>query len=338
MRHVTRNPDPPEALSRRYSRDDKTELQRAITHMADPAKTKKYEFGRYRDAQVKDALEALFFGKCAYCESFFAGTQPVDVEHYRPKAGIDGQTEHEGYWWLAMDWNNLLPSCIDCNRRRKQKIVNTVDDVPPLPELQSQATFDRTLSIESLGKATAFPLLEESTRIRATNLSEAEIDSLVVDGESRLLLDPTRDNPSQHIDFHISKESPVGLAMPKVQIVNADEEPQASKMGRVSIQVYGLNRLGLVQARTRILRDLEFMVHLLEGLVDIRLEIEERLGDKQGLPIIDQEVQADINLLTKAAARMERFETEIKARLKMLAGPAAPFSECARAWLAEHLK
>ncbi len=82
-----------------------------------------YDFVRYREDEVSEALEALFHRKCAYCESAYDIVQPVDVEHYRPKGAVDGAADHDGYWWLAMDWNNLLPSCIDCNRRRGQRIV-----------------------------------------------------------------------------------------------------------------------------------------------------------------------------------------------------------------------
>jgi uncharacterized protein (TIGR02646 family) len=83
----------------------------------------------YKDA--KPFLLDLFHGKCAYCETVISSNQPGDVEHYRPKGRIrdkDGQVvkvrfgnkevEHPGYWWLAYDWRNLLPSCADCNRRR----------------------------------------------------------------------------------------------------------------------------------------------------------------------------------------------------------------------------
>lgn len=74
-------------------------------------------------------LEDNFYGKCAYCESLITNTHPGDVEHFRPKGAvtdlknkpiiitIDGQKRpHPGYYWLAYEWTNLLPSCIDCNR------------------------------------------------------------------------------------------------------------------------------------------------------------------------------------------------------------------------------
>lgn len=67
----------------------------------------------------------------------------MDVEHYRPKGGYldpDGTLCQPGYYWLAADWNNLFPSCIDCNREREQIMV------------KGQA--------KKLGKANKFPLVD----------------------------------------------------------------------------------------------------------------------------------------------------------------------------------
>jgi hypothetical protein len=85
---------------------------------------------RYQAA--KPFLLALTSGKCAYCESVILNTHPGEVEHFRPKGRVRGrdgkvekvtiggaETEHPGYWWLAYAWSNLLPCCIDCNRRRQ---------------------------------------------------------------------------------------------------------------------------------------------------------------------------------------------------------------------------
>ena len=75
-----------------------------------------------------------FAGKCAFCESDIYANQPGDIEHFRPKAAvkdkddndimvdINGVTQpHPGYYWLAYDWENFLPSCRDCNSRTKSK-------------------------------------------------------------------------------------------------------------------------------------------------------------------------------------------------------------------------
>lgn len=73
-------------------------------------------------AELKWHLFDLFHGKCAYCESKPIAVTTGDVEHYRPKAKVTGDNnwpgdpDHPGYYWLAYDTNNLLPSCELCNR------------------------------------------------------------------------------------------------------------------------------------------------------------------------------------------------------------------------------
>jgi hypothetical protein len=73
-------------------------------------------------AELKWHLFDLFHGKCAYCESKPIAVTTGDVEHYRPKAKVtgdgnwQGDPDHPGYYWLAYDINNLLPSCELCNR------------------------------------------------------------------------------------------------------------------------------------------------------------------------------------------------------------------------------
>ena len=62
-----------------------------------------------------------FYGKCAYCEAPIADYQHGDIEHFRPKAGVTDEHDrpiknHPGYYWLAYDWTNLLPSCAKCNQ------------------------------------------------------------------------------------------------------------------------------------------------------------------------------------------------------------------------------
>jgi hypothetical protein len=99
----------------------------------------------YKRKSIKDeyffAAGPPFYGKCAYCEAPIRDYQHGDVEHFRPKAGVsdengqpvylldeegqvqvdaDGEpVEHPGYYWLAYEWTNLLPSCGKCNRTGK---------------------------------------------------------------------------------------------------------------------------------------------------------------------------------------------------------------------------
>ncbi len=83
------------------------ETQKAIDYYTAPEPNggaPKYK--AYKHDTVKETLTTIFHGKCAYCES-----------PYRP-----------GYYWLAAEWTNLLPSCTHCNQNRRQR-VHASDEV-----------------------------------------------------------------------------------------------------------------------------------------------------------------------------------------------------------------
>lgn len=82
--------------------------------------------------RMRQIVFAAFHGKCAYCEAKFVLDQTGEVEHFRPKGQVldgdgklvfvkSGSTDvpHPGYYWLAYDWRNLLPSCNKCNNMTK---------------------------------------------------------------------------------------------------------------------------------------------------------------------------------------------------------------------------
>lgn len=121
----------------------------------------------YGHVEVRKALEKLFHSKCAYCE------QPLEesgwnVEHYRPKKAVAEAGEHNGYYWLCYQWENLYPSCVPCNQRRKDK---------PL--------WDDPQSLAAAGKSDQFPLVDE--RKRAYKPADD------IDLEEPLLIDPCKD-------------------------------------------------------------------------------------------------------------------------------------------------
>lgn len=175
------------------------------------------DFKAYKSDDVGPALEQLFEGKCAYCESPYASLHPVDVEHWRPKSEIEGYMGG-GYEWLAMVWENLLPSCIDCNRARWQMVPD--DSVP--------GGWRR----EKIGKANHFPIANPATRWTSFNLPISEVP---------LLLDPCVDNPAEYFDFRSD-----GLLLPK-----PDLDDVKRRRATESIRVYALNRKGLVDERRR---------------------------------------------------------------------------------------
>ena len=74
--------------------------------------------------ELAPELKKLGYGKCWYSES--RNTMSDDnVDHFRPKARVDGDGLHEGYWWLAFDWKNLRYASEWCNQRRHDRVNDT---------------------------------------------------------------------------------------------------------------------------------------------------------------------------------------------------------------------
>jgi uncharacterized protein (TIGR02646 family) len=227
------------------------ELTKAQTYYgATPKPTTCYPFKSYKGEDVKAALRALFHGKCAYCESRFEGTQPPDIEHYRPKGGVMEKAAHPGYWWLAMAWSNLLPSCIDCNRRRGQ---STARLGMTLAELEAELSANR--NIDPGGKQDAFPTLDA---IWAD--PEVDPDSF----EKPALIDPTRTDPKAHL---VWAGGDVPVVLP-VADANGSECPRAT----ASIFTYALNRLGLVQNRAETIQVLNAQLKTIRILATIAMD------------------------------------------------------------------
>jgi uncharacterized protein (TIGR02646 family) len=120
----------------------------------------------YAHDSVKQALLAVQYGKCCFCESKVRHIASGDIEHFRPKAAVrqtvDGPLEVPGYYWLAYDWTNLYFCCERCNRRQK---------------------------------ANLFPLLDPSKRVRTHSRARD------VRKEQPLFIDPGKEEPEHFIGF-----------------------------------------------------------------------------------------------------------------------------------------
>lgn len=322
MRKIDRSGvDPPSILQEPYSRGrnkGKTELDLVSEHRNANGDHRNFEFRRYKEDDVKAALEVLFARKCAYCESAYDIVQPVDVEHFRPKGSVAENEGHDGYWWLAMDWNNLLPSCIDCNRRRTQVRYQTDISAIGATVTLPQATSDLS------GKQDSFPVQDEASRWTTPAAQAADADG----DEGRLLIDPTRDDPCEHIAFWIEPSNLLGLVYPKHG--NGRRSNQASRKGATSIATFGLNRTGLVQARTRLLRDLEFLYRMSLSLGQIVEELEERLNDTA-----NGSGEQEFN--RRIAAKLRTLRQDALDKIREMAQPDAPYCETARAWIRTRL-
>lgn len=89
-----------------------------------------FPFKAYKE--VKDILVDMFNEKCAYCESDISPVAYGDIEHFRPKNAYQvakkERLNYPGYYWVAMDWNNLLLSCTTCNRTYKKNQFPLVNE------------------------------------------------------------------------------------------------------------------------------------------------------------------------------------------------------------------
>lgn len=212
----------------RVGRSGISEREHALWHFGgvEPARQplprrpdKAPNFTAYKCEAVKKALSGLFGTKCAYCESSYAHITAMEVEHFRPKGGYiddDGKFRSPGYYWLAASYDNLLPSCIDCNRERKQ----------------FHWTKDGRRVVTKSGKANRFPIAPGTQRANVP----AELPN-----EMPLLLNPCTDYPEQHLRF---------FADGFVEPATTAEENQMSK-GRATIDIYGLVRDALVSERRK---------------------------------------------------------------------------------------
>ncbi|HEX8830952.1 MAG TPA: hypothetical protein VF705_07300 [Longimicrobium sp.] len=250
MIHVKRISEPA-AVARalaRTGRDNKTELQVAREYYrAVPPPEKAYNFKRYKEWEVCHALDDLFHGKCAYCETPYLAADARDVEHYRPKGGVSECDGHPGYWWLAAVWRNLLPSCPPCNQARRQ----TVFTPGMTPGELERARLRKPVRLS--GKANSFPQ-------RNGQWARAEAEDLAA--EDPLLINPCERDPADHLEWVFDRdatkyvwedESVIALVRPRVH--GGVEDPY----GRASVDIYGLNRMGLVRVRTEWLKKMQVL-------------------------------------------------------------------------------
>ncbi|MCU0125032.1 AAA family ATPase [Pseudomonas vlassakiae] len=162
---------------------------------------RRFEFQKYAaqlNPGMRKALAESFPSKCAYCET------PIEkplIELFRPRqnaSNLDGSVEEDCYWWLALEWSNILPACSHCNALKGSRFP--VDGVRAGP-------YDSSISLAE---------------------------------EQRLLLDPCEDEPSC-----------VMLFLEDGRVTSDDFQ------GSVTIDVLGLNRETLVDARRRDLENLK---------------------------------------------------------------------------------
>jgi len=287
MRYVDRRTVPPPVSLTAPSVGVANERARAAAHFAagGPGSGEPFTFAQFKGHDVCQALSALFHDKCAYCEAEIGATGAREVEHFRPKGKIDKEKGHPGYWWLASEWENLLPSCPACNKRRRHHIIEagmTTDQVAAILAAPPR---------QSWGKGTQFPIAG----------ARAQTPTCPLGAEDPLVIDPTQRDPAEHLEW--DAQGDFSLVVPH-EVAGSE-----SAYGRETIRVFALNRVALVQSRTRVLTELRF--HRAKIIDDLNLSAE--AGDPDD---------------RRMAGVLDRI-----AEMRRLAQPTMPYSAMAEAFI-----
>lgn len=225
---------------------------------------KTFEFKAYNSKTIKKALKDLFNGKCAYCESEILTVTVGDIEHYRPKAEVIDEGNQKlipGYYWLAYDWDNLLLSCNNCNRKTTQEVRDAAD--------------------ESMGKGNKFPLTAQNFRC----LDDSK-DVTVFEEQGRLLLNPCVDHPEDHLIF-MDDGAIKAKSLP---------DGQADIKAEVSIKVYALHRLPLVTKRAELFKSIQLHITELKEIFD-DMVIAKQNNDAARVEVLDGRLKRKVDVL-----------------------------------------
>ncbi|HDR4872019.1 TPA: AAA family ATPase [Bacillus cereus] len=153
-----------------YSNKIKTEIEKMNYYYSLDISARdrsRYETKNPFPLELKRALEDLFQGKCAYCESIINSANSYgQINHYRPAKGayFNDHYSPDHYWWLKYEWSNLYYVCQLCGNRKHKK----------------------------------FPILGKPAPIGAIG---AELLS-----EEPLILDPCSDIPENHLIYNENGE------------------------------------------------------------------------------------------------------------------------------------
>lgn len=99
---------------------------KVVSHFAHPfneRRQSKFPLGNLQDIleHLKPELLKKTSDKCAYCEIKIEDINS-SIEHFRPHyaaADLNGKISPDSYWWLWLNWNNLISVCQECNANKK---------------------------------------------------------------------------------------------------------------------------------------------------------------------------------------------------------------------------
>ena len=119
------------------------------------------------EPDVRSSLAATCTGKCAYCEVALS-EKAMLVDRFRPAAealALDGSLSPEHYWWLAYAWENLYPSCAECQSFKGTRFPVCDSRASPDRPASRCATSGRSFST----RVTTIPSSTSSTPMTVTS-------------------------------------------------------------------------------------------------------------------------------------------------------------------------
>ena len=129
MRHIDRLPKPAILVGKESEWSEKYKAKLEGDPKARPDNSK------YAHKQIKDALYAMSYGKCFYCETRLLG-ENKEVDHF-VEVAIDPSK--------AYDWDNLYLACTNCNDKIDHNAIPVTDVLDPCKdsdeEIQRNITF-----------------------------------------------------------------------------------------------------------------------------------------------------------------------------------------------------
>jgi uncharacterized protein (TIGR02646 family) len=168
-----------------------------------------------KNSSVKKTLNDFYYGKCAYCES----KDELQIEHYRPTNGVTEDKTHDGYYWLEVEWSNLLLSCYACNKQGSK------GNHFPLFSDESLSIKENRVKNPLFSKQ-GFP----------TNHNIKELDEI----EQPLLINPEVTNPYEHL---------------RINKFGSLKEINNSIEGKTTREVCKLNRNSVFEKRATIINN-----------------------------------------------------------------------------------
>jgi energy-coupling factor transporter ATP-binding protein EcfA2 len=98
--------------------------------------------------EVLDVLLRSFDGKCAYCETPAEGLRAH--RHRPPQEALnpDGTVARDHYWFLAYEWENLVPACGECVSHKGQRFPVAGSSRAWGPSSRAELDVERPLLID----------------------------------------------------------------------------------------------------------------------------------------------------------------------------------------------